>query len=155
MLMSFATLPLDSHQTGESVLDHFTTASANASLKAPYSKFSLLSSLSMLQLALLICGARLTAIHNADVVPFAQAYEEYKSLASKARIQASASGALAQGAGSRVSGKDVAKDAWEELIDCGLVMEDGNRGGRVDVGLEEIGVSGVELGSWGRWCKEI
>ena len=153
--MSLATLPLESLSTGNSLIEHLTTAFATSSLLAPDSKLSLLSSLSMVQLALLICASRLTAIHNADFVPFAQAYEEYKSLASKARIQASASGALGQGAGSRVWGKDVAKDAWEELIDCGLVMEDGNRGGRVDVGLEEIGMSGVELGSWGKWCKEI
>lgn len=51
--------------------------------------------------------------------------------------------------------KDVAKGAWEDLIAFGLVIEDGSRGVRVDVGLEEIGMSGVELGSWGRWCREI
>jgi origin recognition complex subunit 4 len=33
-------------------------------------------------------------------------------------------------------------------------MEDG-RGGRVDIAMEEIGGSGVDLGAWGRWCKEI
>jgi len=59
-----------------------------------------------------------------------------------------------------VSGRAVARGAWEELVGSGLVIEDGRGGnGRVDVGLEEIGACagqmGLELGGWGRWCKEI
>ena len=155
MLMPISTLPVDTTMTSDDLLEHMVNSIGAASRNATDSKLSLLSSLSTLQLAILICAARLTAIHNSDTVPFAQAYEEYKVLASRAKLQASASGALAQGAGSTIWGKDVAKGAWEQLIEFDLVMEDGSRGGRVDVGLEEIGMSGVELGSWGRWCREI
>ena len=155
MLMPVSTIPVGSAVSDVDLMEHFTSSVGGSSPLPPDSKLTLLSSLSTLQLALLICAARLTAIHNVDTVPFAQAYEEYKVLTSKAKLQASASGALAQGAGSRVWSKDVAKGAWEDLTECGLVMEDGNRGYRVDVGLEEIGMSGVELGSWGRWCREI
>ena len=91
-------------------------------------------------------------IYNTDVVSFLLAYEEYKVLASKAKLQASASGAMAT---ARISGKDIARKAWSQLVECGLIMDDGRGGGRVDVALEEIGGSGVELGAWGRWCKEI
>jgi origin recognition complex subunit 4 len=49
-----------------------------------------------------------------------------------------------------------------DLVDMGLMMDDvysgrggGGTAGRADVSLEEIGQSGVDLGSWGRWCKEI
>ena len=62
------------------------------------------------------------------------------------------------GGAGRTSGKDTARVAWRELIDCGFVIEDGRSGGgsgRVDVGLEELGVCGMDFGGWGRWCKEI
>ena len=152
MLMSIATIPFDRKTSTTDLLEHITTNTSISSLSQPDSKLDLLSSLSTLQLALLICAARLHAIHNSDIVPFAQAYEEYKVLASKAKLHASASGSLAQG---RIWSKDVARGAWETLVGCGLLMEGGSRGCRVDVGLEEIGMSGVELGSWGRWCREI
>ncbi|KAK3704823.1 origin recognition complex subunit 4 [Vermiconidia calcicola] len=155
MLLFATALSVNSPTTSDELLEHITNSISTSSLLPPDSKLNILSSLSTIQLALLICAARLTAIHNTDTVPFPQAYEEYKVLASKAKLQASASGALAQGAGSRIWSKDVARGAWEDLIGCGLVMEDGSRGGRVDVGLEEIGMVGVELGSWGRWCREI
>ncbi|KAK3691158.1 origin recognition complex subunit 4 [Vermiconidia calcicola] len=155
VLLPATALSVSSATTSDELLEHFTDSLSASSLHTPDSKPNILSSLSTIQLALLICAARLTAIHNIDTVPFAQGYEEYKVLASKAKLQASASGALAQGAGSRIWSKDVARGAWEDLIECGLVMEDGSRGGRVDVGLEEIGMAGVELGSWGRWCREI
>ena len=80
-------------------------------------------------------------------------------LASKAKIQAAASGAL--GGGGRLWGKEVAREAWAGLVDVGFIVEDAysskgaGAGGRVDVGLEEIGESGVELSGWGRWCREI
>ncbi|KAK3051141.1 origin recognition complex subunit 4 [Extremus antarcticus] len=155
MLLPIATMPIEQTTTAEALLSHLTTAALNSSMQPPDSKLDLLSSLSTLHMALLICAARLTAIHSVDNVPFAQAYEEYKTLASKAKLQASSSGALAQGAGSRVWSKDVARDAWEDLEGCGLIMEDGTRGPRIDVGLEESGMSGVDLGSWGRWCRQI
>ena len=155
MLMPVATLPTDASTTTSGILAHVTKTLSTSSLVPPDSNLTLLHSLSTLHLALLICAARITNIHATDVVPFAQAYEEYKVLASKQKLQASASGALAQGAGSRVWSKDVAQGAWEDLIAFGLAIEDGTKGVRVDVGLEEIGMSGVELGSWGRWCREV
>ncbi|KAK5693891.1 origin recognition complex subunit 4 [Elasticomyces elasticus] len=152
MLLPLATMFTDGSDTESvAILAHLTT-SLQCSHGAPDSKLAIMSSLSTLHLALLICAARLTNIYNTDLVSFALAYEEYKVLASKAKLQS--------GAGVRVSGRAVAKGAWEELVGCGLVMEDGRSGnGRVDVGLEEIGACagqmGLELGGWGRWCREI
>ena len=131
------------------------------SLTPPDAKLASLASLSSLQLALLISAARLTIIHDTDIVSFALCYAEYVSLASKAKIAASAAGALAHGAGiGRVWGKEVARGAWEGLVRKELVLPEGGKGNvnvRVDVRLEEIGeVDGVELGPvMGRWCREI
>lgn len=155
VFMPLATIPTNTAVSNAALIVHFASSLSSSSLRGPDSKLDLLSSLSTLQLALLICAARLNAIHNSETSSFALVYEEYKVLASKAKLQASASGVLAQGAGARVSGKDVAQNAWQDLLKCGLVLDDGRGGGRVDIGLEEIGMSGVELGQWGRWCKEI
>ncbi|KAK5133804.1 hypothetical protein LTR08_007234 [Meristemomyces frigidus] len=156
MILPIASLPLDESQETEALIEHLVRSFPTSSLLPPDSKLSLLPSLSTLQLALLICAARQTAIHNTDVVTFALAYEEYKMLASKAKLQASASGSLAQGASARISGKEVARGAWEALVEMGLIVLDGRAGGgRVDVGLDELGVAGVEMGGWGRWCREI
>lgn len=154
LMLAMATLQISAINDSSDLLDHLMNTISSYTLHPPDSKLSILESLSSLQLALLICAARLTNIYNSEIISFALAYEEYKNLASKAKLQASASGAMAQGAGSRVWGKGVAKGAWEGLVECGLILEDG-RGGRVDVAMEEIGGSGVELGSWGRWCREI
>jgi origin recognition complex subunit 4 len=158
LLIPLSTLP-SSAATASAIQEHITTA-LGPKLMSPDSKLIMLSTLSTLQLALLICAARQTAIHSTETVSFNLAYEEYKLLASKAKIQAAASGAM--GAGGRLWTKDIAKDAWMDLIDVGLMMEDGYSGrtgggaaGRADVSLEEIARSGVDLGSWGRWCKEI
>jgi len=155
MLAPISMIATDSATMSTALLDHIALTLTAVSLHHPDSKIDLLPSLSALQLAVLICAARLTNIHSCDTVPFVQAYEEYKVLASKSKLQATASGSLAQGAGSRIWSKDIAKGAWEDLIQFGLIMDDGSRGGRVDVGLEEIGMSGVDLGSWARWCKEV
>lgn len=157
ILIPLTTLPLFP-STYANIQDYFI-ANLGSRFSSPDSKLTILATLSTLQLALLICAARQTAIHATETVSFNLAYEEYKVLASKAKIQAAASGAM--GAGGRVWSKEVAKDSWMSLIDVGLVMEDGYSGrgggaaGRVDVSLEEIGESGVDLGTWGRWCKEI
>jgi origin recognition complex subunit 4 len=158
LLNPIATLP-QSANTHTAIHDHILT-SLGPRLSPPDSKLTLLASLSTLQLALLICAARQTTIHATESVSFNLAYEEYKLLASKAKIQAAASGAM--GAGGRLWSKDVAKDAWMDLVDMGLMMDDvysgrggGGTAGRADVSLEEIGQSGIDLGSWGRWCKEI
>ena len=158
LLIPLSTLPA-SAATATAIREHIISA-LGPKLMSPDSKLILLSTLSTLQLALLICAARQTAIHSTETVSFNLAYEEYKLLASKAKIQAAASGAM--GAGGRLWTKEIAKDAWMDLIDVGLMMEDGYSGrtgggaaGRADVSLEEIARSGVDLGSWGRWCKEI
>jgi origin recognition complex subunit 4 len=90
------------------------------------------------------------------------AYAEYVDLAAKARLQSSASGALASGAGTRVWGREVARGEWEALVRYGLVVpvsESGvaTIGGlvKVDVKLEEIPGS-VRLSTvMERWCKQI
>ncbi|KAK0284963.1 origin recognition complex subunit 4 [Friedmanniomyces endolithicus] len=152
MLLPIANIPLNGSNTSSAALLEHLNTSLQPSLTPPDSKLDILPSLSTLQLALLICAARLTNIYNTDLISFALAYEEYKVLASKAKLQS--------GGGVRVSGRAVARSAWEELVGSGLVIEDGRGGnGRVDVGLEEIGACagqmGLELGGWGRWCKEI
>lgn len=158
LVIPIATLPA-STSTHADILDHLKQ-NIGSRFSPPDSKLTILSALSTLQLALLICAARQTAIHATETVSFNLAYEEYKVLASKAKIQAAASGAM--GAGGRVWSKEVSKDAWMTLINVGLVLEDsysgrggGGNAGRVDVSLEEIGESGVDLGTWGRWCREI
>ena len=158
LVSPIATLPLSAN-THKAIQDHLV-ASLSPQLSPPDSKLTLLPTLSTLQLALLICAARQTTIHSTETVSFNLAYEEYKLLASKAKIQAAASGAM--GSGGRLWTKDVAKDAWMDLVDMGLMLDDvysgrggGGTAGRADVSLEEIGQSGVDLGSWARWCKEI
>ncbi|KAH9824502.1 Origin recognition complex subunit 4 [Teratosphaeria destructans] len=139
--------------TTTTLIDHLT-----ASLPPPPdSKLHLLPSLPTLALALLVCAARLHALHDTDLVTFDLAYEEYRGLASKARLQHAAAASGQQ----RISGKAVARRAWEALVEAGLVLVEG-RGVRVDVGLEEIGRcegggggGGVELAGWGKWCREI
>ncbi|KAF2207684.1 hypothetical protein CERZMDRAFT_122646 [Cercospora zeae-maydis SCOH1-5] len=153
LTLALSTLPTTS-QTTTSVLEHFSTSISNsAALQAPDSKLSLLPSLGTLQLALLVCAARLTNIYNTEIITFPLVYEEYKALASKAKLQATAAGGIAT---AKVWGKRVGRGAWEGLSDVGLVMQDGTAGaGRVDVGLEELRDCGVDLGGWQKWCKEI
>ncbi|TKX26538.1 hypothetical protein C1H76_1070 [Elsinoe australis] len=163
MLLPISTLsssPSPTFTSIQSHLNHHLTLAP--SLQPPSPLLPLLTSLSTLQLSLLIAAARLVIIHDTDAVSFPLAYDEYKSLASKARIAASASGALAAGGGARVWGQRVARTAWEGLVEKGLVVMDGGRGGtgRVDVSLEEVGGvlegGGVEgAGGLVRWCKEI
>ncbi|KAI4738370.1 hypothetical protein E4T50_11180 [Aureobasidium sp. EXF-12298] len=141
------------------LLHHLTDANTLTALQPPDSKLAALASLSQLQLSLLIAAARLTIIHDTEVVSFALAHAEYVSLASKAKIAASASGTVVMGGGvGRVWGKEVARNAWEGLERRKLVLVEGRGGGyRVDVRLEEIGeAEGVEMGGLiGRWCREI
>lgn len=94
------------------------------------------------------------------------AYDEYVTLASKARIQSAAGGNSASGAISKVWGKEVARREWEGLVDLGLVIPvlvGGGAGGfgmvRCDVALEEVGavLMGVKGSDKGleRWCRQI
>ena len=95
-------------------------------------------------------------------------YDEYTMLVGKAKLQSSASGVAALGGGARVWGREVAMGAWERLETLELLvpalgdggsMADIGRTGKlwkVDVGLEEIGGSGVEMSSVvAKWCREI
>ena len=138
------------------------------SLRPPDSKLHLLPSLSELGLSLLIAAARLDIILSTDLCNFEMAYEEYVSLASRVKMQTSASGQLAiGGGGGRIWGKAVAKGEWEKLVALELVLPvtggttvgkgrgEQGRMWRVDVGLEEIGGS-VKMGAvLARWCREI
>ena len=138
------------------------------SLRPPDSKLHLLPSLSDPALSLLIAAARLDIILSTDLCNFEMVYEEYVSLASRVKMQTSASGQLAVGGGGgRVWGKAVAKGEWERLVALELVLPatggtmasrgrgEQGRMWRVDVGLEEIGGS-VKMGPvMARWCKEI
>lgn len=138
-------------------------------LQPPDSKLALLSSLSTLELSLLIAAARLDIILDTDVCTFGMVYEEYVALAGKSKTQSSAAGQMAVGGGARVWSKDVSKGAWEQLSSLELVLPavgaargGGGRGEmwRVDVGLEEIGVGleGVDVpgkAGLGKWCREI
>jgi len=121
---------------------------------------------------LLIAACRLSIIHSTDTTNFPLAYAEYVSLASKARINSAASGALASGAGTRVFGKEVARREWEKLVRYGLLVavasgafslgvpSTGGAGKgmemvRVDVALEEIPLS-VEMSAvMEKWCLQI
>ncbi|EOO03950.1 putative origin recognition complex subunit 4 protein [Phaeoacremonium minimum UCRPA7] len=136
-------------------------------LEPPDSKLHLLSSLSDLDLSLLIAAARLDIVAHTDTVNFAMAYDEYTSLMGKQRVQSASSGMLALG-GARVWGRGVAEMAWERLITLGLLVPAGLGGRRtigaggleakmwkLEVALEEIPLA-VKLNAvLGRWCKEI
>jgi origin recognition complex subunit 4 len=160
MLLAISTLPISGSSTPtEYLLNHLTETNALTQLQPPDSKLAALASLSTLQLALLISAARLTIIHDTELITFPLAHAEYVSLASRAKIAASASGQMAVGGGvGRVWSKEVSRSAWEGLERRKLVLGEGRGGAyRVDVRLEEIGeAEGVEMGGlMGRWCREI
>ncbi|KAL8754165.1 MAG: hypothetical protein Q9184_005202 [Pyrenodesmia sp. 2 TL-2023] len=128
------------------------------------SKLQLLSSLSDLELSLLIVAARLDVILDTDVCNFSMVYEEYVQLASRVKAQSSAAGQTAVGGGARVWGKEAGLGAWERLMELELVLPvsvggngDGSRGMyRVDVALEEIGPSCPRMATtMSKWCREI
>jgi origin recognition complex subunit 4 len=142
-----------------------TSFTPSLSLTPPDSKLSLLPHLSTLALSLLIATARLDIIHDSDACNFNMAYDEYVTLASKARIQSAAGGMSASGSTVKVWGKDVARREWEGLVDLGFIMPvvAGQSAGfgmcRCDVKLEEIGEvlrgqKGVERGLE-RWCRAL
>jgi len=131
-------------------------------LAPPDSKLSLLSSLPSLALALLIAAARLDVILGVDTCNFAMAYDEYATLAARARV-AAASTTLGLGIGGKVWSREVAKAAWEQLVETDLLLSGGGGMGsgaehmvRCDVALEEIegAVPDMERGLV-KWCREI
>lgn len=93
-------------------------------LAAPDSKLAALSSLSDIELALLIAASRLDAFHNASACNFNMAYWEYTNLAGQAKVASSVGGMSAVGAGpsTRVWARDVAHSAWETLVADGLLV---------------------------------
>lgn len=126
----------------------------------------MLPSIPALHLSLLISAARLDAIYNAAVVTFALVYSHYVDLVSRARLQASAAGSIAQA--TKLWNRDVAAAAWEDLAEWEIVLPAANKGigqeqtriWRCDVALEEIidAVGGADAGMGNvmiRWCKEI
>jgi origin recognition complex subunit 4 len=144
------------------------------SLVPPESKLHILDGLSDLELSLLIAAARLDIILDTDTCNFNMAYDEYTRLASRVKLQSSASGAAAVGAGSKIWGREVSLGAWERLAEYNLIIPaiggaSGAIGGtgtrdvgrmgrmfRVDVGLEEIWQSSPGLGTaMAKWCREI
>jgi len=141
------------------------------SLASPDSRLHLLSTLSDLDLGLLIAAARLDIIAHTDTVNFAMAYDEYSSLVARQRVQSSTSGMLAVGGGARVWGRGVAMIAWEKLISLGLLVPAGIGAGggvrgaghgalegkmwKVDVVLEEIPPAAKLNTMQTKWCREI
>lgn len=148
-------------------LDHISFGPAMLSdLSAPDTVLNMLPSIPDLHLSLLISAARLDAIYNAAVVTFALVYSHYVDLVSRARLQASAAGSIAQA--TKLWNRDVAAAAWEDLAQWEIVLPAANKGigqeqtrmWRCDVVLEEIvdAVGGAEAGMSDvviRWCKEI
>ncbi|MCJ1225780.1 hypothetical protein MMC12_002429 [Toensbergia leucococca] len=139
---------------------------ASHTLSPPDSNLHVLPSLSDLELSLLIAAARLDIILDTDTCNFSLAYDEYQQLASRFKIQSSAAGQTAVGAGARVWGREVAMGAWERLAALDLIVPAGGGGKgeagragrmwRVDVGLEEIAPCVSGMGAvMTRWCKEI
>ena len=136
----------------------------------PDSILETVSSLPTLHLHLLIAAARLEAIHSATSVTFSLAYTHYSSLIAQTRLQGSAAGQVAQGAIAKTWKREVAKGAWEELVqrECLVAASAAasareqaleNRLYKCDVAIEEIqrvlgGMDGVgEMAL--RWCREI
>lgn len=137
------------------------------SVAAPDSRMHLLSTLSDLDLGLLIAAARLDIVAHTDNVNFAMAYDEYSALVGRQRVQSSASGMLAVGGGARVWSRGVAGLAWERLISLGLLVPSGiggkgiahggleGRMWKVDVALEEIPLAVKLNAGLAKWCREI
>jgi origin recognition complex subunit 4 len=157
----------------------FSTPPSACSLGPPDSKLHLLSSLSDLELSLLISAARLDITAHTDTVNFAMAYDEYVSLMGRQRLHSASAGMLALGGGSKVWGRGVAGMAWERLAGLGLLLPaafgartaaggggggalaGGQAGGseskmwKLEVALEEI-PGAVKLASvMAKWCREI
>jgi origin recognition complex subunit 4 len=125
-------------------------------LAPPPSNLELLHSLSEIQIALMICAARVEVLRDIETVNFEMVWHEYEELVRKTKVQ----GTPGAGIGRNWS-KNVATGAWEGLEKMGLIVgvgEGGRRGGlwRVDVGLMELRehLKG-KAGQWLRWCKEV
>lgn len=167
-------MPISTFSDIPSPTQFLSTTARPTLVQPPDSNLHLLSSLSDLALSLLISAARLSIIHDTDTCNFPLVYAEYISLASKARINSAAAGALASGAGTRVFSKEVARKEWEKLVRYGLCVPVGagafglgavGAGGsgvgkagemvRVDVALEEIPLAAELSATMDKWCRQI
>jgi origin recognition complex subunit 4 len=125
------------------------------------------ASTTSLPLSLLLAATRLTALYdtggdsNAGVplgMTFSAAYAEYVRLLTAAKANASALGASATPG--RIWGREVAREAWEKLINWGLVVPLGagswttdGRMFQVEVSFEEVAETVATGGSLGRWWR--
>lgn len=132
----------------------------------PFTQLSGSTSNVSLPLSLLLTATRLTALHESAAaatpltLSFAAVYTEYVRLLTSAKASASASGAAATPG--RVWGKESAREAWEKLVEWGLVMPANGYGMgdgkmfRVEVSFEEavaaLGSTGA--GALGRWWRD-
>jgi origin recognition complex subunit 4 len=124
-----------------------------------------------LPLSLLLVATRLTALYGRGLninhpqilapvsISFPAAYAEYVRLLISARASAAASGASATPG--RIWGKDVAREAWEKLIDWGIVvpLSGGSTGDgrmfKIEISFEEVtNLAGNGGGALGRWWRE-
>ncbi|BFZ64743.1 origin recognition complex subunit 4 [Saitoella coloradoensis] len=143
-------------------------------LESPDSKLHLVEGLSLVEMCMLISAARIDA-RDVELCNFNMCYEEYKTLASKSAIAASAGGGVvSSGGGVRLWSRDVAMEAWEKLATLDLIIPattstSTTTGGsglsrecrmwRVEFGLGELG--GVVEGMKGlpsvvrRWCRDV
>ncbi|KAJ5569647.1 uncharacterized protein N7459_009077 [Penicillium hispanicum] len=129
------------------------------------------SSPSSLPLALMVAATRLAALFDPGhdgvqpqslaplALSFPAAYAEYVRLLTSAKTSASVSGAAATPG--RVWGRDVAREAWENLVTWGLVTPVGGGNGtaegqmfRVEVSFEEVIEMAGSSGSLGQWWRE-
>jgi Origin recognition complex (ORC) subunit 4 C-terminus len=148
-------------------LGQFTPCQSISSwLQPPDSVLNLLPHLPKLHLSLLISAARLNAIHNATVMTFSLVYTHFADLVSRARLQASAAGSIAQA--TKLWSHDVAAGAWRELAEWEIVLPVAGKGTerrekkmwKCDVVLEEIIGAVGRPDAWMsdmmiRWCKEV
>ncbi|KAM0301844.1 hypothetical protein ACHAPM_004996 [Fusarium culmorum] len=161
-------LPLSALSANDVILKIPAVQADVESLTPPDSRLHLLSTLSELDLGLLIAAARLDIVAHTDTVNLAMAYDEYSSLMGRQRVHSATAGMLAVGGGVRVWSRGVAGIAWERLISLGLLVPAGIGGARnlghgglegkmwkVDVALEEIPAAVKLSAVLARWCREI
>ena len=126
------------------------------------------ASATSLPLSLLLAATRLTALYDPGsdaansqslALSFPAAYAEYVRLLTSAKATAAAQGAAATGG--RVWGRDVSREAWEKLVDWGLVVSLGSGNGttdgtmfRVEINFEEVADMVGGGGSLGKWWRD-
>jgi len=147
LLLPLSSLSTEKALTSSQITSHLLLQLSLAPSLLPPStsvlQCTVLPSLSTLELALLICAARTQYIHITESTSFALSYDEYKSLASKARIAASAAGQIVTGGVGRLYGGRIAERAWERLVEKGLMV--GLSAGGMVLG-DGIGAGGSNTG---------